>query len=454
MDDFERAAAGVAGNEFDTAASGVIDDQRSGLRNTLYDALLSNPEVAARATRLGRQTGLAPDLVERNLPEVERSARLDQLDALPKENPVLAAWLADPVNAKLSHDDLDTLGQLGKASLFRPPAVPQLREGYGFEQASRDLRASQNRSASAVSQYVERNMPASEVMGRERTVLKGFTEPVQRGVARARRGITLLMGMAGLYEGDEAGLAVRLANQNRKVESYPVPENVQAGMQAISGAEGFGDAAWQILTHPGAVKETVLESLGASSPSLLGAGAMSVLGPGGTAAGAGLGSFVVEYSSTLQDVMDENGVNASDPMAMHAALNNPDLMDAAREKALARGVPVAAFDAITAGFAGKLLLGAKNTAGSAGARAAGELALQAGGGAAGEATAQYATDEFKPGDILLEAIAELPTGIVEIPANYRQAIGKATRAEQQTQALDELNNLAKASKVAQRDPES
>lgn len=454
MDDFERAAAGVAGNEFDTAAAGVIDDQKSGLRNTLYDALLSNPEVAARATKLGRKTGLAPDLVERNLPEIERTTRLDQLESLPKENPVLANWLADPVNAKLSHDDLDTLGQLGKASLFRPPVAPQLREGYGFAQASRDLRAKQDRSASAVSQYVERNMPTSEIMGRERTLLESFTEPVERGLARARRGITLLMGMGGLYEGDEAALNVRLANQNRTVESFPVPENVQAGMQRISDSEGFGEAAWAILTNPGALKETVLESLGASAPSLLGAAGLSVFGPGGTATGAGIGSFAVEYGSTLQSVMDENGVDASDPMAIHAALNNPDLMDAAREKALARGLPIAAFDALTAGFAGKLLLGAKPTAGSAATRTAGELGLQAGGGAAGEATAQYATDEFKPGDILLEAIAELPTGIVEIPANYRQAIGKATRAEQQTRALEELNNLAKASKVAQRDPES
>lgn len=129
-------------------------------------------------------------------------------------------------------------------------------------------------------------------------------------------------------------------------------------------------------------------------------------------------------------------------------------MDAAREKALARGVPIAAFDAITAGFAGKLLLGAKPTAGSAATRTAGELGLQAGGGAAGEATAQYNTDEFKPGDILLEAIAELPTGVVEVPANYRHALDKAQRSEQQTKGIEELNNLAKASKVAARDPET
>ena len=37
---------------------------------------MSNPDMAARAQRLGRKTGLPGDVVERNLPEVERSAAL------------------------------------------------------------------------------------------------------------------------------------------------------------------------------------------------------------------------------------------------------------------------------------------------------------------------------------------------------------------------------------------
>lgn len=453
MDPFEKAAQGVAGG-FDDAAARVVSDQSSGLRNTLYDALLSNPDVSARATKLGRQTGMAPDLVERNLPEMERNTRLDQLDALPKQNPVLAAWLADPVNARLAHDDIDTLDLISKSALLRTPAVPKLSESYGFSQASRDLRANQQRSETAVGQYVRRNLPASEIFGRERTTTEGITEPFMRGLARGRRGITLLMGMGGMYEGDDAGLAVRLAQQNRQAEAYPIPDNVQAGHQAISEAEGFGDAAWAILTHPGAVKETVIESMGISAPSLVGAAGLSVLGPGGTAAGAGLGSFAVEYGATIQDVIAENGVNASDPLAIHAALNDPDIMAAAREKALARGVPIAMFDALTAGFAGKLLAGAKNTTGSAASRTAGELGIQGAGGGAGEATAQFMTDEFKPGEILLEAIAELPTGLIEIPANYRHARDKAQRVEQQTQGIEELNNLAKASRAATRDPET
>ena len=89
--------------------------------------------------------------------------------------------------------------------------------------------------------------------------------------------------------------------------------------------------------------------------------------------------------------------------------------------------------------------------GSVAGRVAGELALQAGGGAAGEATAQAVTGEFKPGDILMEAIAELPTAAIEIPGNYKSTMDQAVRVEKITQVVQELNDLSKANKTRTRD---
>ena len=141
-------------------------------------------------------------------------------------------------------------------------------------------------------------------------------------------------------------------------------------------------------------------------------------------------------------------------MSIHAALNNPELMASAREKALKRGMPVAIFDVLTAGLAGKLLAGAKSTVGSVGARAAGELGLQAGGGAAGEAGAQLASGEYKPGDILMEAFAEMPSAIIEVPGNYRHAMESAQRAQKDAEFIGSLNTLARDDKLAARDPET
>lgn len=379
----------------------------------------TNPDAYAEAQRVARRTGVPVDTVLNQPKEIKRQEAVGSIDfdTLAKTTPATAALLADIERAKVVHDNLPSMTAI------------------------------------------------------ERSFLEGITEPVQRGLAQGRRGLTLLFDQMGIFKGLERqraeaaaahgisydpsiDLAVRLAQQQREVERYPVPGDIAMGMQEISNAPTMGEAFTAIRTNPRAVLETTLQSFGASAPALVGAAGGSVLGPWGTATGAGVGSFAVEYSNTLQDVMAEHGVNGTDPTAIRAALNNPELMAAARDKALKRGIPIALFDALTAGVAGKLLAGAKPTVASVSGRAVGELGVQAGGGAAGEAGAQLATGEYKPGDILLEAFAEMPTAIIEVPGNYRHAMANAQRAQKGAEFLDNLNKLAAADKVLARDPET
>lgn len=407
-------------NEFDTAVAAAMQpDQGQAARVGFSAAADTNPDAYAEAQRVARRTGVPVDTVLAMPKEMARQDAVGTIDFdnLAKTAPATATLLADVERAKVAHDNLPSMTAI------------------------------------------------------ERSFLGNITEPVQRGLAQGRRGLTLLFDQMGLFKGLERQqaaaaaahginydpsieLAVRLAQQQREVERYPVPDDIARGMQEISSAQTMGDAFAAIRTNPRAVLETTLQSLGASTPALVGAAGGSVFGPGGTAAGAGLGSFAVEYSNTLQDVMDEKGVNATDAFSIRAALNNPELMAAARDKATKRGIPVAIFDALTAGLAGKLLAGAKPTVASVGGRAAGELGLQAGGGAAGEAGAQLATGEYKPGDILMEAFAEMPTAVVEVPGNYRHAMESAQRAQKGAEFLDNLNKLVAADKVLARDPET
>ena len=60
-----------------------------------------------------------------------------------------------------------------------------------------------------------------------------------------------------------------MAQQQREVERYTVPDNIAQGMQDISSAQTMGDAFTAIRTNPRAVLETTLQSLGASAPALL-----------------------------------------------------------------------------------------------------------------------------------------------------------------------------------------
>lgn len=130
-DDFDAAAAKVAGqlstDPIDAAARQVVDGQRTQAKTSLYNALLQNPDMAARAQKLGRQTGIPADVVQRNLPEVERNAFLSDFDRILQNSPTVAQWVADPNNAAVSHDDVGVLGSIESALRYvvSAPGAPR-----------------------------------------------------------------------------------------------------------------------------------------------------------------------------------------------------------------------------------------------------------------------------------------------------------------------------------------
>ena len=431
-------------SEFDTAVTNVINnetpapDKAQAAREGYVGAVDTNPDEYAEMQRVARRVGV-PTNVAMDMPqEVKKQASIGSInfDTLAQTNPATASLLADTNKAKIAHDDVPNL-QATERSL-NGDIIERMQRGYA-----------QGRSG----------------------LIGGTIEPMQRGYAQGRSGLTLMLHSMGLFKGLEeqkraaaesngisydptVETATMMAQRQREVEKYPIPEDIQNGMNEISKAPDFASAFESALSNPRAVLETTLQSLGTSFPALATTAGGSIFGPVGTAAGAGMGSFAVEYGSTLQDVLTDKGMDPNNAMDIHRMINDPVIMDAARDKAIKRGIPVAIFDAITAGVAGKLLAGAKATPLSVATRVGGELAVQAGGGAAGEAAAQAATGEFKPGDIIMEAIAELPTGLVEIPGNYKVALGKAQRSEDNTRFVETLNDLSSASKVLQRDPET
>lgn len=409
-------------------------EKKKALRSSMVSAMDVEPDTAGKARKLAQQSGLPSAVVERNLPDVERQIQLQQFDGLVTESPRLANQLQNPEFAKIARDDIDVLKRM-EAKLYG-----------GMKPV-------------------------------ERSFFGAITEPVQRGLARARGSVSIIANELGLYDGAQEELAVNLAQRNREVERFPVPANVSDGLAEITQAEGFGQAAGAIFRNPQSVLEVTLESLGASAPALAAAVAGSTMGPAGTATGAGLGSFAVEYANTINEVVTESGGSTTDAFSIGRAMANPEVMEAAREKGLKRGIPIALFDALTAGVAGRLLAGATSSTGSVATRTAGELGVQASGGAAGEATAQGLTGEFNPGEILLEAFAEIPSAVVEVPANYRDARGaarmrdtiaaaeqvqkqvqaqvnQAQGAEQNAQVLRDMAADSTSSKARARDPKA
>jgi len=408
------------------------ESRRSQFRAATVGAIDANPDEVARQRRVAFALGRPLAAVEALPEDSARAAKLQEIESATANAPALRQQLSDTNFARVAHDDVPNLSQ------------------------------------------IERLMRAPELKGLERSALGAITEPIARGFAGARRSLTMLLSEAGLFTGYERRRAeaarlggvsynpqtevvMRLVRQERERERYPIPANIAEGLADLGGAETMGEAIRAAIGNPRAVGEAVLESLAASSPALAAgvAAGIATRNPLGTGIGVGLGSFGLEYSFTMQDVMADKGIDGTNPAEVLRALNDPELMSEARTKGVKRGIPIGLFDGLTAGVAGRILAGAKGSSRTEiASRAAGELGVQAGGGAMGEATAQLVTGEYKPGDILLEALAEMPTAMINVPVNYRHARERAIRAEAQSALIDNMAQVATASRLASRDPDS
>ena len=228
---------------------------------------------------------------------------------------------------------------------------------------------------------------------------------------------------------------------------------LQKDREGFAKMEGFGDAAAYILTHPYMTANVSAESFGQFVPAL--AATAATRNPAVGAAVMGTGSFATEYAATLAEAADENAAKLSGlgrEEALARVLSDSDMMEAAREKAAKRGLAVGLFDGMTAGLAGRLLAGARSVSGAA-ARSAGEAGVQMAGGAAGEAAAQAATGEWTPREIVMEALAEIPTAPVEGYRNFQEGRLKVKEAQEHAAHVQQQADAVASSKLTARAPD-
>jgi hypothetical protein len=116
----------------------------------------------------------------------------------------------------------------------------------------------------------------------------------------------------------------------------------------------------------------------------------------GFIAGSGLTSLNLEHSSKIMETLSEEGVDITNANSLKDAFANEELMDRARKAGWEKGVPVALFDMLSAGIAGKFVSKSAKAimttgAPSIGRKVAGgfaELGVQSTLGGAGEAAGQ------------------------------------------------------------------
>lgn len=88
-------------------------EQAKARMNVVLDvALKHQPDTAASDKSLAATMGLPIEVVERNRDEIQRIAKIKQVQALTTASPVLARQLGDPEFAKLAHDDVESLSAI------------------------------------------------------------------------------------------------------------------------------------------------------------------------------------------------------------------------------------------------------------------------------------------------------------------------------------------------------
>lgn len=216
-----------------------------------------------------------------------------------------------------------------------------------------------------------------------------------------------------------------------KIEFDKQSRKLAPGYDEYQKAEGF-DAVLAFAKNPIEVTSNIVaEGLAGSLPALgaglaaggVGAAAGSVVPVLGTAAGftagqvAGTfaGSLATEYGSKILEEMQSEGVDLTKPESIQGFFENEEAVTKARDKAIKRGIPVAAFDAISAGIGGKLgrVIGKQFLTKTG--EAAAELGVQAGLGGGGEvAGALVAGEPIEGKAVFGEIIGEAGPGAAEV----------------------------------------
>lgn len=483
-------------NPYRALAAGMRDEADTAARASLYGSLGAYPDRSAKAGLLGKRYGLAPDTVEADFDAIERRAVLEDRDKAVQASPKLKGWVADPFNAKVAADDLDSLAGIEQAvRAYEDANGPldrlgqRLRSGAVTLARNADVAGAVNAGeVLTVFDAIDRGDSPRDLRTRlygegyertrPRTGLDDLTDQYFGSSAEERQ------SLRDQYQAAFSDNLTEAAERTRTVGAIPRNPAADAFVSKADGGDWAG-AFGAFATDPiGVIAQLGAESLPQAAPGM----ALSVaVGP---VAGMGLGSLGTEYLNSLVSGLSAEGVDLNKPETLDK-LRDPAVLDRVRIKAAARASIVGAFDAASGGLAGRTLLGKAASEGTkfgvkhAGrtvgdtvtglprraALGAAELGAQAVAqgaiGAAGEAAAQLGTgEELQPGQIAAEFLGEFfgAPGEVASAALHGTAHGrvqeeadgarKAQQAGQDQAKLDALVASTDGSKLAQRDPEA
>ncbi|WP_421930034.1 hypothetical protein [Nitratireductor rhodophyticola] len=379
-------------------------------------------------------------------------------------SPRLTDWLRNPENAALARDDLEglswwetVLGAGGNAVQRGTMRIPQSANQF-MAQAASERAADQRQGIGGIlSERMEIRDGSGEVVGSR--LLPGPDDLFWAGSRY------LTSRLSGLFGGDQTERAQfyqqragEIANRIAAIPMSPAGERYKQSFMSLQSsgdiASDLGKFLSSVADDPGGFLSFLTETAAESAPSIASATAITALTRSPAVGATVLGGYsgAVEAGVAPVEFFAEHGVDVSTPEGALAAITNRDLMQAAAERGLTRGVIIGVMDGLSGGVAGQRLANSE----------IGNLALQsvvqAMFGAGGEAGAQIASgQEFNIAEVMLEGLAEFVTAPVEVAGvggrGFLDATRKARDAEARKQLFEELSGQAQASALRGRMPD-
>lgn len=397
--------------------------------------------------------------------EIERQKNNTILSSAPR----LTEWLRNPENAAVSRDDLQGLSWwetalgAGKNSLSR--GVQRLPQSYNQFLAIEAAQRSEDKSKSFGDLYAdERAKPMFDWgylgnSGLIDTAVGPITDLVSAG---SRFAMSRLSGAVGTNEKQAAqNFQVTAGEWAKRIDAIPMSPAGERYKKSFQSMKPTGDMKADLgefmqsaAADPGGFLSFLTETAVESAPAIAAALGATVATRSPTVGATVMGGYsgVVEAGTAPIEFFQEHGIDVSTPQGALAAINNPKMMQDAKDRGLTRGVIIGVMDGLSGGVAGKQL--AASPLGNMVLQAVTQAAFGAGGEAAGQIASGQ---DFDIRQVALEGLAEFVTAPVEVAAmggeKFFEGRAKARDAQARVAMFQELSGQAQNSALRARMPD-
>lgn len=442
------------------------DRQRQNFQDTLETVRPVNPDQFAKAVQVERYSGVSADVLYKHREDMERLLQGNKYAALYDSYAKTARALSDGRMAALAQDDIDNLARVERAAqqtrfdeqswAERNIFTPAVRWWESRSQRSSFGQAMLNDQQIASFDAIDAAEAAGEVpfpTRAERESLGAYGLQYLRGTTEERA----LMRQQ-LLGGKDLSIE-NVAQREQNIQQLPVDSGALRTEELGGGLAGTAEA---IAEDPSYIWRVTAESA-PNTVEMLGGALVGGL-PGAAAVG-----FNAEKGYKRVDVLREAGVDLTNPASILEALQNDDLMLEAEKRANLKAIGTTAVDVLSMGLAGKLLvptaIGGRTLTGTQRelANLAVQFPVQGITEGAGEAAGQALADgEVDWGEVLLEAISGSAMSSLDVAvfssdrlmSNVRQGLADSRRARLGAEALGEMVDSARSSKLRTRDVDS